>query len=95
MKYIRKWSLFESYNSLDEFVYFVISSLKKYNILQSEMNDLIDRYYGEIKKAYNDGKQPFQVADKISKDLELDSGGLMQYRVGGTNGAGYREIKYL
>jgi hypothetical protein len=95
MKYIKEWALFESYNSVDEFVYFVVNSLKKYNIFQSEMTDLIDRYYNEIEEAYNNGKQPFQVAEKIAKDLNLDSGGLMQYRVGGSHGAGYQEIKYL
>jgi hypothetical protein len=93
MKYIKKWTLFEKFNSIDEYIYYVTDNLKKYNIFQSEMNDLLNRYHDEIQASYDDGRQPFQVAQKIAKDLELDSGGLMQYKMGSINR--FQEIKYL
>lgn len=93
MKYIKKWSIFERYSSIEEYTYYVIDGLKKYNIFQSEMNDLLNRYQSEIETAYDNGQQPFEVVKKIAKDLELSNGGLMQYKIG--SGNRFQEIKYL
>jgi hypothetical protein len=93
MKYLKEWLIFEKYNSLDEYTNFVIDNLKKYNIFQSQMSDLIDRYYFEIEDAYNTGENPFQVSQKIAKDLNLETGGLFQYKMDGTNRS--QAITYL
>ena len=85
--------LLESYSSYVEFEHYVMDSLKKYNIFQSEMNHLIDFYTDIIKSAYDEGRQPLSVAEEIAKELKLSTGGLMQYKMDGTNRS--QAITYL
>lgn len=92
MKYLKRFKIFEKYNSIEEYTYYVVNDLKKWNIVQSEMNYLIDYYMDKIKFGYENGKNPFEIANEISKELELDSGGNMQYKKIGSK---YQQINYL
>jgi hypothetical protein len=83
----------ESYSSYEEFEYYVIDCLKKYNIFQSQMIFLIEKYYDLIQSAYDEGKQPLYVSEIIAKELNLSTGGLMQYKMDGTNRS--QAITYL
>lgn len=83
----------ESYSSYEEFEHYVMDALKKYNIFQSQMNHFLDFYHDIIQSAYDDGRQPLSVAEEIAKELKLSTGGLMQYKMDGTNRS--QAITYL
>ena len=83
----------ESYSSYEEFEHYVMDALKKYNIFQSQMNHLLEFYTDIIQSAYDEGRQPLSVAEEIAKELKLDTGGLMQYKMDGTNRS--QAITYL
>lgn len=85
--------ILESYSSYDEFEHYVMDALKKYNIFQSQMNHFLDFYRDIIQSAYDDGRQPLSVAEEIAKELKLSTGGLMQYKMDGTNRS--QAITYL
>jgi hypothetical protein len=71
-----KWiKTFENYNSLEEFNSYVMSYLKNYNLTSNQLNLLVKKYSLDIEKFYNNGGHPFQIVDKISKELNLDSDG--------------------
>ena len=83
----------ESYSSYEEFEHYVMDALKKYNIFQSQMNHLLEFYTDIIQSAYDEGRQPLSVAEEIAKELKLSTGGLMQYKMDGTNRS--QAITYL
>jgi len=83
----------ESYSSYEEFEYYVMDYLKKYNIFQSQMNHFLDFYHDIIQSAYDDGRQPLSVAEEIVKELKLSVVGLRQYKMDGTNRS--QAITYL
>jgi hypothetical protein len=83
----------ESYSSYEEFEHYVMDSLKKYNIFKSQMNHLLEFYSDIIQSAYDEGRQPLSVAQEIAKELKLSTGGLMQYKMDGTNRS--QAITYL
>jgi hypothetical protein len=83
----------ESYSSYEEFEYYVMDYLKKYNIFQSQMNHFLDFYHDIIQSAYDDGRQPLSVAEEIAKELKLSVVGLRQYKMDGTNRS--QAITYL
>ena len=83
----------ESYSSYEEFEYYVMDSLKKYNIFQSQMNHFLDFYHDIIQSAYDDGRQPLSVVEEIAKELKLSVVGLRQYKMDGTNRS--QAITYL
>lgn len=83
----------ESYSSYEEFKYYVMDYLKKYNIFQSQMNHFLDFYHDIIQSAYDDGRQPLSVAEEIAKELKLSVVGLRQYKMDGTNRS--QAITYL
>ena len=85
--------ILESYSSYDEFEFYVIDALKKYNIFQSQMNYLLNFYSDIIKSAYDEGRPPLSVAETIAKELNLTTGGLMQYKMDGTGRS--QSITYL
>ncbi len=89
---IINFNLFESYSSIEEYISYVINYLNKFDIIQSEIESLINSFYEKIKKSYNDGRQPFQIANDIAKELNLTSNGFGQYKKYGISN---REVKYL
>jgi hypothetical protein len=92
MKYLKRFKIFETYNSIEEYTYYVVDNLKKFNIIQSQMNYLLDFYMDKVEFGYENGQNPFEIANKIAKELELDSGGKMQYNKIGNK---YQQINYL
>ena len=83
----------ESYNDVQEYTNQITSLLKEYNIRPVVLNHLVDQYQDEISQYYEEGKDPKFFVDEIVKDMEIDSGGFMAYKMGS---AGYnRVIKYL
>ena len=83
----------ESYNDVQEYTNQIMSLLKEFNIRPVVLNHLIDQYQDQISEYYEEGKDPKFFVDEIVKDMELDSGGFMAYKMGSS---GYnRVIKYL
>jgi hypothetical protein len=76
MKYLKT---FESYYSIGDYISSVEDLLKVYNISPTQLNTIINSYSVEIKNNFDDGKFPQIIADKISKDLELSSGGYLAH----------------
>ena len=83
----------ESYNDVQEYTNQIMSLLKEFNIRPIVLNHIIDQCQYQISEYYEEGKEPKLFVDEIVKDMELDSGGFMAYKMGS---AGYnRVIKYL
>lgn len=76
---------FEAYSSLDEYKMEIVGFLKRYNLLPTQVAHLMDFYDADIREWYESGKYTRNFAEKIAKDLELDSGGMMQFKIGGGN----------
>lgn len=86
MNRIKSWKVFEmSYSSVDEYRNEVLSFLKKYNLFPEQTRFLMDRYSEEIRKWYEEGKYSRDFAEKIAKELNLVTGGIMQYKMTGGN----------
>ncbi len=90
MRYLKK---FEAYRSFDEYRLEIMDFLKRYNMFPTQLTHLMDFYEDEMLEWYESGKYSREFANRIANDLNLDSGGLMQYGVG--PGAKYQQIKYL
>ena len=90
MRYLKK---FEAYRSFDEYRLEIMGFLKRYNMFPAQLAHLMEFYEDEMREWYESGKYTREFANRIAKDLNLDSGGLMQYGVG--PGAKYQQIKYL
>jgi hypothetical protein len=83
----------ESYNDVQEYTNQIMSLLKEFNIRPIVLNHIIDQCQDQISEYYEEGKDPKFFVDEIVKDMELDSGGFMAYKMGSS---GYnRVIKYL
>ena len=86
MRHLKSWKFFESvYSSLDEYQSEILDFLKQYNLFPEQTRYLLDQYSDDIEEWYNAGKYSKDFADKIAKDLNLSSGGIMQYKVSGGN----------
>jgi hypothetical protein len=72
----------ESYNDIQEYTSQISSLLREYNIRPVVHNHLIDQYQDIISQYYEEGKDPKFFVDEIVKDMELDSGGFMSYKMG-------------
>lgn len=90
MRYLKK---FEAYRSFDEYQLEVMDFLKKYNLFPDQLSYLMDFYEGDMREWYESGRYTREFAERIAKELELDSGGVMQYSV--VSGPKYQQIKYL
>jgi hypothetical protein len=90
VRYLKK---FEAYRSFDEYRLEIMDFLKRYNMFPTQLTHLMDFYEDEMLEWYESGKYSREFANRIANDLNLDSGGLMQYGVG--PGAKYQQIKYL
>jgi len=83
----------ESYNDVQEYTNQIMSLLKEFNIRPVVLNHILDQCQYQISEYYEEGKDPKFFVDEIVKDMEIDSGGFMAYKMGS---AGYnRVIKYL
>jgi hypothetical protein len=83
----------ESYDDVQEYTNQISSLLREYNIRPVVLNHLLSEYEDVISQYYEEGKDPKFFVDEIVKELELDSGGFMSYKMGSS---GYnRVIKYL
>ena len=83
----------ESYNDVQEYTNQIMSLLKEFNIRPLVLNHILDQCQYQISEYYEEGKDPKFFVDEIVKDMEIDSGGFMAYKMGS---AGYnRVIKYL
>jgi hypothetical protein len=86
MKHLKNWKVFEStYSSLDEYQSEILSFLKKYNLFPEQTRYLLDQYSGDIEEWYNAGKYSKDFVEKIAKDLNLSTGGMLQYKMTGGN----------
>jgi hypothetical protein len=86
MKHLKSWKVFENtYSSLDEYQSEILGFLKKYNLFPEQIRYLLDQYSDDIEEWYNEGKYSKDFAEKIAKDLNLSTGGLMQYKMSGGN----------
>lgn len=93
MDRIKSWKLFEMhYSSVDEYRNDILVFLKKYNLFPEQTRFLMDRYSDEIQEWYEEGKYSRDFAEKIAKDLNLGSGGIMQYKMAG--GSQWQNIYY-
>ena len=86
MKHIKSWKVFESaYSSSEEYREEILEFLKKYNLFPEQIRYLLDQYSDEIEEWYSEGKYSRDFAEKIAKDLNLSTGGIMQYKMTGGN----------
>ena len=86
MKHIKCWKVFESaYSSSEEYREEILGFLKKYNLFPEQIRYLLDQYSDEIEEWYGEGKYSRDFAEKIAKDLNLSTGGIMQYKMTGGN----------
>ena len=82
MNYIKT---FESYSDIEQYTDEIFTFLRKYNLFPEQERYLRGAYSNEIEKWYNDGKYTREFSEKIAKDLQLSTGGLMQYKMTGGN----------
>ena len=86
MKYLKNWKVFENaYSSIDEYQSEILGLLKKYNLFPEQIRYLLDQYSDDIEEWYSTGKYSKDFVEKIAKDLNLSTGGLMQYKMTGGN----------
>ena len=86
MKHLKNWKVFENaYSSIDEYQGEILGFLKKYNLFPEQIRYLLDQYSDDIEEWYNAGKYSKDFAEKIANDLNLSTGGLMQYKMTGGN----------
>lgn len=86
MKHLKNWKVFEvAYSSLDEYQSEVMRFLKKYNLFPEQIRYLMDQYSDDMEEWYKTGKYSREFAEKIAKDLNLGTGGMLQYKMTGGN----------
>jgi len=86
MKHIKNWKVLEmAYSSVDEYREEILGFLKKYNLFPEQTRYLLDQYSDEIEEWLEAGKYSKDFAEKIAKDLNLTTGGIMQYKMAGGN----------
>jgi len=86
MKYLKEFKIFEiNSSSVDGYKSEILGFLKKYNLFPQQIRYLLDQYSDEIEDWYNDGKYSKDFADKIANDLNLSTGGILQYKTTGGN----------
>ena len=86
MKHLKNWKVFEStYSSLDEYQAEILGFLKKYNLFPEQTRYLLDQYSDDIEEWYKAGKYSKDFAEKIATDLNLSTGGMLQYNMTGGN----------
>ena len=86
MRYLKEFKIFEiSYSSIDEYRIEISEYLKKYNLFPEQIRYLMDQYSDDIEEWYKQGKYSKDFVDKISNDLKLSTGGIMQYKMTGGN----------
>lgn len=86
MKHLKNWKVFETaYSSLDEYQAEILGFLKKYNLFPEQTRYLLDQYSDDIEEWYSAGKYSRDFAEKIAKELNLSSGGMLQYKMTGGN----------
>lgn len=86
MKHLKTWKIFETaYSSIDEYQAEILGFLKKYNLFPEQTRYLLDQYSDDIEEWYNAGRYSRDFAEKIAKELNLSSGGMLQYKMTGGN----------
>lgn len=86
MKHLKSWKIFENtYSSLDEYQSEILGFLKKYNLFPEQIRYLLDQYSDDIEEWYNEGKYSKDFVEKIASDLNLSTGGMLQYKMSGGN----------
>lgn len=86
MKHLKNWKFFENaYSSIDEYQSEILGFLKKYNLFPEQIRYLLDQYSDDIEEWYSAGNYSKDFVEKIAKDLNLSTGGLMQYKMTGGN----------
>jgi hypothetical protein len=89
MSYIKT---FESYSD-QEYFSSIEDGLEKYNVSPEVISKILMEYQDQIVSDQKIGKDPQTFINKIVKDLELDSGGYMPFKVSIPNAA--TTIKYI
>ena len=86
MNHLKNWKFFENaYSSIDEYQSEILGFLKKYNLFPEQIRYLLDQYSDDIEEWYSAGKYSKDFVEKVAKDLNLSTGGLMQYKMTGGN----------
>lgn len=86
MKHLKNWKVFENtYSSIDEYQNEILGFLKKYNLFPEQIRHLLDQYSDDIEEWYSTGKYSKEFAEKIATDLNLSTGGMLQYKMTGGN----------
>lgn len=76
MKYIKKWKLFESNWTKEEFIGDLTQNLSQFNLTPVYIRDLISKL--DIDSEMENGKTPYSLSRELVKELELDNvGGYM------------------
>ena len=82
MNYIKT---FESYSDIEQYTNEIFTFLRRYNLFPEQERYLRNAYADQIEEWYNEGKYTREFAEKIAQDLQLSTGGLMQYKMTGGN----------
>ena len=90
MRIIKTFEAFSS--SLEEYSLQVSEYLRDYNLFPDQISFLLDQYSDEIEKWHGEGRYSKELAEKIAKDLQIGSGGMMQISMKG--GKGWQNIYY-
>lgn len=86
MKHLKNWKVFENtYSSIDEYQSEILGFLKKYNLLPEQIRYLLNQYSDDIEEWYNAGRFSKEFAENIANDLNLSTGGMLQYKMTGGN----------
>jgi|688.fasta_scaffold1712769_1 hypothetical protein len=95
MKYLKKFQLFESNYTFEEYTSVLVSELGKYNMSAVEIRDLIERLESDIKMSMEDGIHPLQYSKTIIDDLDLPDRGKNGWNQITVNNKVKSTIKYL
>jgi hypothetical protein len=95
MKYLKKFQLFESNYTFEEYTSVLVSELGKYNMSAVEIRDLIERLESDIKMSMEDGIHPLQYSKTIIDDLDLPDRGKNGWNQIMVNNKVKSTIKYL
>ena len=95
MKYLKKFQLFESNYTFEEYTSVLVSELGKYNMSAVEIRDLIERLESDITMSMEDGIHPLQYSKTIIDDLDLPDRGKNGWNQIMVNNKVKSTIKYL
>lgn len=81
MKHLKRFRLFESVYSIEEYISAVCDELAKYNIKPVDVKSLINNLEIELRTSLENDITPLQFVNDLQKDMNLGSGGYPSHMI--------------